>query len=89
MTDADNLDMELIVPGITAFIKQDKPEVEMPMRTSDLSFGVINGDTASVFTCQCRIPGQDDGDTTCWLHHDCMLQECTHAEEDEQEFEED
>lgn len=30
--------------------------------------------------CNCTIPGQDDGSTTCWEHHDCMSGDCTHGE---------
>ena len=30
--------------------------------------------------CRCTNPGQDDGSTTCWEHHDCSRGECTHGE---------
>lgn len=30
--------------------------------------------------CRCTHPGQDDGSTTCWVHHDCMNGDCTHGE---------
>ena len=30
--------------------------------------------------CQCKNPGQDDGETTCWIHHDCNDGSCTHQE---------
>lgn len=30
--------------------------------------------------CRCTHPGQDDGSTTCWPHHDCSTGDCTHAE---------
>lgn len=30
--------------------------------------------------CVCRNPGEDDGDTTCWVHHDCSDGSCTHQE---------
>lgn len=33
-------------------------------------------------TCECRNAGQDDGDTTCWIHHDCRDGSCTHIDED-------
>ncbi len=31
-------------------------------------------------TCLCRTVGRDDGDTTCWKHHDCSWGECTHQD---------
>lgn len=30
--------------------------------------------------CRCLHPKQDDGDTTCWKHHDCSDGSCTHGE---------
>lgn len=30
--------------------------------------------------CRCLTPGQDDGGTTCWQHHDCSDGSCTHGE---------
>lgn len=30
--------------------------------------------------CTCTHPGQDDGSTTCWEHHDCTTGDCTHGE---------
>ncbi len=30
--------------------------------------------------CRCLTPGQDDGQTTCWKHHDCRDGSCTHGE---------
>ena len=30
--------------------------------------------------CRCLNVGQDDGQTTCWLHHDCSDGSCTHGE---------
>lgn len=30
--------------------------------------------------CNCTTPGQDDGSTTCWEHHDCSDGSCTHGE---------
>jgi hypothetical protein len=30
--------------------------------------------------CRCKNEGQDDGDITCWKHHDCRDGSCTHAE---------
>lgn len=30
--------------------------------------------------CRCTHPGQDDGSTTCWVHHDCSDGSCTHGE---------
>lgn len=35
--------------------------------------------------CVCKHPGLDDGESTCWVHHDCSDGTCTHAEEDEPE----
>lgn len=34
------------------------------------------------YACECRCinPGQDDGQTTCWTHHDCSDGSCTHGE---------
>lgn len=33
--------------------------------------------------CRCDSPGQDDGNQTCWLHHDCRDGSCTHTDGDE------
>lgn len=30
--------------------------------------------------CNCRVAGNDDGNNTCWEHHDCNDGSCTHAE---------
>lgn len=30
--------------------------------------------------CRCLNPGQDDGNNTCWKHHDCNDGSCTHGE---------
>lgn len=30
--------------------------------------------------CTCTHPGEDDGSTTCWEHHDCTRGDCTHGE---------
>lgn len=30
--------------------------------------------------CRCTNPGKDDGQTTCWEHHDCSDGSCTHGE---------
>lgn len=30
--------------------------------------------------CRCTNPGKDDGQTTCWEHHDCNDGSCTHQE---------
>jgi len=31
--------------------------------------------------CQCLIPGNDDGQSTCFMHHDCNDGSCTHRDE--------
>lgn len=33
--------------------------------------------------CICKTPGEDDGDFTCWVHHDCSRGECTHTDGDD------
>lgn len=30
--------------------------------------------------CRCITPGKEDGQTTCWVHHDCSDGSCTHGE---------
>lgn len=43
-------------------------------------------------SCNCITPGEDDGVTTCWEHHDCNDGTCTHqdgADEQEPRVEED
>ena len=37
------------------------------------------------YACECRCihPGQDDGQTTCWKHHDCSDGSCTHQDNDD------
>lgn len=30
--------------------------------------------------CVCVTPGQEDGQSTCWKHHDCNDGSCTHRE---------
>lgn len=32
--------------------------------------------------CTCLNPGQDNGATTCWQHHDCSDGSCTHTDGD-------
>lgn len=36
------------------------------------------------YACQCRCinPGEDDGQTTCWTHHNCFNGDCTHMDVD-------
>jgi hypothetical protein len=31
--------------------------------------------------CYCRTVGKDDGDMTCFKHHNCMWGECTHIDD--------
>lgn len=31
-------------------------------------------------SCRCMNPGEDDGQITCWTHHDCQRGDCTHGE---------
>lgn len=33
--------------------------------------------------CVCKTYGQEDGDTTCWVHHDCSDGTCTHTDGDD------
>lgn len=33
--------------------------------------------------CRCENSGRDDGNYTCWEHHNCRSGDCTHAEDDE------
>lgn len=35
---------------------------------------------SKVGECRCTNPGKDDGQTTCWEHHDCNDGSCTHQE---------
>ena len=37
------------------------------------------------YACECRCihPGHDDGQTTCWKHHDCSDGSCTHQDNDD------
>mgnify|MGYP001648215961 FL=1 len=30
--------------------------------------------------CLCATPGEDDGEFTCFIHHDCSEGTCTHWE---------
>lgn len=32
--------------------------------------------------CRCRVFGEDDGNRTCWEHHDCTQGYCTHIDID-------
>jgi hypothetical protein len=34
--------------------------------------------------CQCKNPPEDDGDTTCWVHHRCSDGMCTHTDGDDE-----
>lgn len=34
--------------------------------------------------CRCLNPPLDDGQTTCWLHHDCSDGSCTHQDVDDE-----
>lgn len=66
---------------------QDPQLLDFPPSFAKLGILISNeliktGRPVSVKTCECRTPGQDDGDMTCWMHHDCSTQECTHQEED-------
>lgn len=38
-------------------------------------------------TCRCEVVGQDDGENTCWVHHDCTDGSCTHTDGDDYEIE--
>lgn len=33
--------------------------------------------------CYCKTVGKDDGDTTCFKHHDCSDGSCTHQDNDD------
>lgn len=37
-------------------------------------------DSSNVNKCWCKNEGQDDGERTCWVHHDCSDGSCTHQE---------
>lgn len=37
----------------------------------------------SIDECRCKNVGEDDGDTTCWVHHDCNDGTCTHQDGDD------
>lgn len=39
---------------------------------------------SNIDECRCATPGQDDGQTTCWLHHDCSDGSCTHQDVDDE-----
>lgn len=32
--------------------------------------------------CICKTLGEDDGEFTCWNHHDCFRGDCTHTDVD-------
>lgn len=34
-------------------------------------------------SCKCLTRGEDDGQETCWKHHDCTQGYCTHIEDNE------
>lgn len=36
--------------------------------------------TSGAHECICRNPGEDDGDYTCPVHHDCFAGNCTHLD---------
>ena len=40
----------------------------------------IERDAATIRVCTCLNIGEDDGQTTCWLHHDCSDGSCTHQD---------
>lgn len=35
--------------------------------------------------CRCKTVGHDDGNNTCWKHHDCMDGMCTHTDVDDED----
>ena len=37
--------------------------------------------------CRCVTFGQDDGETTCFVHHDCSDGSCTHQDGDDDDYE--
>lgn len=46
------------------------------------NFAVLKLRAAEIYlrVCHCNKWGKDDGDFTCFLHHDCADGSCTHAE---------
>lgn len=52
----------------------------------------MNLPLSPLFACYCNTPGMDDGQQTCFPHHDCNDGDCTHIDDDDdigKEFEED
>ena len=35
--------------------------------------------------CMCKTTDQDDGNQTCWIHHDCANSDCTHQDSSQDE----
>lgn len=61
----------------------DNEIVKFPNYLQELFDGLIVEDNEVKRTCVCLSEGKDDGDFTCWLHHDCMTDDnCTHNEVD-------
>lgn len=75
MPEAD-VDMNLILPGLKEFLNPTKGYIDPPEMLTGLSFNQ---------ECLCETPGEDDGRTTCFLHHNCNRGECTHQDGEEDE----
>lgn len=47
-------------------------------------FASLHQSYAECQNCKCRCihPGDDDGQMTCWTHHDCNDGSCTHQDND-------
>lgn len=52
-----------------------------------MRFLVDLSNAGKLHECFCKNEGKDDGDTTCFLHHDCSLGHCTHWDVDVTEVE--
>lgn len=69
-------------------IQTNKNLVYVRVKDSEDNRGLLGFSNRSWFNveqlrpvdCRCTIVGEDDGGTTCWIHHDCSDGSCTHAE---------
>lgn len=53
-----------------------------PWEDSEIAkaFKRLQSDIITGEVCRCENKGQDDGQQTCWEHHDCNRGDCTHQD---------
>lgn len=59
-------------------------DIEQQLKRFTNNVVLISGVESELKECDCKTPGLDDGDRTCWQHHDCLDGSCTHQDDDDE-----